>query len=469
MKKDLLLINPPLVSSVLANAGEQLDMISLIIEDNLMTSINVGLLSIASYVESKGFSVDIIDLYHDSDLSKITSQLQDNEYRYVGISCVTGYSYIATKECFDLCKQLQPEAVSIGGGPHLGPLGRTALEECSSLDILARYEGELVVEMILQGVELRFIDGIVYRGKDGICENTLPSPLIDLDEMPPYNFELYPDHLSFMPFVEESRGCFAKCSYCVNCFLNQGRIRYKSPDIFERDLEAAVAIYGTERMYVIESLSFGTNPKIAIEILKRLKKHGIKWGVEFRVDAPWEAYIDEMYASGCRMIDVGVESASPTMLKLMNKTRDTDKYLRKAELLIDAAMSYPGMFMSYNVLFFPGETPHTLRETTDFIFKHQHERLMISVFPTFLFPGVPMHGKLEDFERLFGSSVIRDGFWSKAHFYPINLSDSVSFNDALVFSKVLQRMFLPQSFHRRKPLEKMNGNTDWTSISRGKT
>lgn len=465
--KDILLVNPPLIQSILEHAGDDLDVVNLVIEDNLISSMNVGIVSISSYLVSRGFTVDIIDLYKDRGVEKLENQLKVEKYRFIGVSCVTGYSYLSSIQCFKAAKRIQPTIITIGGGAHLGPLGKTALGECPEIDIVARYEGEIVLEMILNGDKYADVGGIVYRENNNILENIIPSPLIDIDDLPILDFRLYPNYLDYMPFVEESRGCFAKCTYCVNCFLNQGKIRIKSPNRFLEDLDFTVGLYGKERNYIIESLSFGVNTKNTIAILNELKKFDISWGAEFRVDGPWGKYIDLMYESGCRSCDVGLESASPEILRLMRKTKNPESYIRSASKLLKKAMSFPEMNMSYNILFFLGESPHTMKQTVDFIFAHQSPRTVISVFPVFLFPGVPLWKDIDWFSRNYGSKIINTGYWGKTHICPVDLSSSVSFKDALVFSKMLQRMFLRGKSSEKKDLLAKNGNTDWTNLTEG--
>lgn len=467
--KDILLVNPPLIFSVLEHAGDDLETINLVIEDNLISSMNVGLITIGSYLKSKGYSVTVIDLYREKDLSKLESELRLDKYRFAGISCVTGYSYLASQECCRAVKRLSPDTVTVGGGAHIGPLGVIALKECAELDIVARYEGELVLEQLLDGTPVRRIPGLAYRSDETIHSSSEPGPLIDLNLLPPFDFTLYPDYQDYMPFVEESRGCYSKCSYCVNCFLNQGKIRIKKATKFLQDLDAAVAIYGRERSFIFESLTFGANVKNTIALLTGVKERQVNWSVEFRVDSPWQKYLRLMHEAGCRMIDVGLESASPRILELMYKTQKPKSYIASASDLIRQATRYPDLFVSYNILFFLGENPASIKETTSFIFSHQHPRVMISAFPVFLFPGVPLWHEVKRFEKDYGSQVLSGGFWSKCHIYPADLSHSISFMEALVFSKILQRMFYSQPDAPRKSLKEKNGSLDWEKLFGGDT
>lgn len=440
--KDLLLVNPPLIHFVSEEAGNELGLVSLIMEDALMKSINIGIVSLANHLLHKGFSVDIIDLYFDHDVARLKELLRSEKYRFVGVSCVTGFSYLSSMECFRAVKEIGPETITIGGGSHLGPLGEVGLKECPQIEIIAQYEGEIVLEMLLNGVKPKHIDGIIFRDEKGVIKkNSQPSPLIDLNEMPLFDLSIYPNYLDYLPFVEESRGCFAQCSYCVNCFINQRKIRVKNYENFARDLDHALKLYGKERTYIVQALSFGINLGNTQKILKVLRKTGIEWAVEFRVDGPAQHFLCEMYESGCRFCDLGLESASSKMLALMRKTKNPEKYLRMASELVKKATSFPELQVCLNILFFLGENPSTLRETLNFIVSHEHQNLVVSAFPVLLFPGVALWKEITFYESNFGASVVRGGYWDKSHIHPANLSSSFSFSEILHFAKVIQRIY----------------------------
>jgi hypothetical protein len=215
----------------------------------------------------------------------------------------------------------------------------------------------------------------------------------------------------------------------------------KNHENFARDLDHALRLYGKERTYIIQALSFGINLGNTQKILRVLRKAGIEWAVEFRVDGPVQHFLPMMYESGCRFCDLGLESASSKMLSLMHKTKNPEKYLRMASELVRKATSFPELQVCLNILFFLGESPSTLRETLKFIVSHECQNLVVSAFPVLLFPGVALWKEITFYEDNYGASVVRGGYWDKSHIHPANLSDSFSFAEILHFAKVLQRTY----------------------------
>ncbi len=328
---DLLLINPPvgiLEKPDYLTKGTFLDY--------KMECINPGILSIASYVVSKGFSVKIIDLSISDNFDELNAFLEKGKAKIIGVSSTCAYDYLESLHCIKLAHEKSPESLLLMGGQHAGPLGKIVFSDSKYLDILCLFEGEDVTVKLLERVNsgnYKFgdLNGIIYRQRDSaiIFENRETPYLVPLDDMPVPNYELYPNYLRFTPYVEESRGCPFKCSYCVNSFYNRPA-RVKSNEVFLRDLDHAISLYGQDRLYAFLAANFGMQGDKTSKLLDELKKRGVCWGTEIRVDNPWETYIDKLYAAGMRTIGIGMESASPEILLRMKKTSNPKRYLSKA-------------------------------------------------------------------------------------------------------------------------------------------
>ena len=110
------------------------------------------------------------------------------------------------------------------------------------------------------------------------------------------------------------------------------------------------------------------------------------------------------------MLDLGLESASPKMLLLMNKTHNPQAYLRKAEAVIEKAAQLPGTFLKLNLLFHPGETAETLAETFSFLFRWRSKIDAVTVSPVMVDPGSPLWHDFPSFESRFGSRLLKNEF-----------------------------------------------------------
>lgn len=440
-KYDILLINPPfgiLEKPDYLTKGTFLDY--------KMECINPGILSIASYVVDKGFKVKIIDLSTDDNFDNLVSFLDYGSAKIIGVSSTCAYDYLESLYCIELAHSKSPESLLMMGGQHAGPLGKIVFNDSRYLDLLCLFEGEDVVVKLLNIINLGSfmfdeVKGIIYRKRDtgDLIEKSDTPYLVPLDEMPVPNFELYPNYLRFTPYVEESRGCPFKCSYCVNSFYDRPA-RMKSNEIFLRDLDHAISLYGKDRFYAFLAANFGMRGNKTNELLDELKKRGICWGTEIRVDNPWEDYIDKLYDSGMRTIGIGMESASPEILLRMNKTKNPKKYLTKAINFIRKCHEF-NLKPSLNIMAYVGETPKTLKETLYFLLSLDECIYRVDAFSVFEIKGTQLSSEFETIKEETGCERVVTPYTQKTHIYPLSVSKYYSYEDMSNYCKFIKDLF----------------------------
>lgn len=439
----VLLVNPPslLDKPDCGQAG------ILFLSENLkVTAMNPGLLSIATYLDSKGIPVAICDLSLSEDFNDLRKIIRDVEPDIIGVSSTSAIDYMEALECLKIAAEERPQAIRVAGGQHIGMLEKLAFKDSPHLQVLARYEGEVVMEQITSCVKdnLSFsgIEGIIVRNSDGkIFENKAKSPFVDLDDIPPLHYELYPDYKKFTPFIEESRGCSFGCEYCTSRFINDKKIRYKDPNHFEKELEHAMELWGKEPIYAILSSNFGIRSGYTNQLVEIFKSAGIKWNTEFRADCNWEKYLHPLYESGLKILSVGMESASPEILKRMLKTQNPQRYLDKTSSLISEVAKMPNMILRINVIFYVGETPKTLRETITFLATHSGGIDSIVYTPVLITPGTLLSKNFKHYEKELGASFIESSYWDKRRLGFCNPSKYFSFKEAVCICDILEKVF----------------------------
>src|SRR5262245_25643585 len=125
---DLLLIYPPW-----AVAGER--------GNSLMNCLPpLGILSIAAYVESRGYRVGVLDVHAERLVdTEVVDRVRAANPRIVGISVLTNMvvpaHYIAT-----LCKQTVPDCIVVCGGAHAEAMPEAMLAN-SAIDAVVRGDG----------------------------------------------------------------------------------------------------------------------------------------------------------------------------------------------------------------------------------------------------------------------------------------------------------------------------------------
>ncbi|MDA8131125.1 MAG: cobalamin-dependent protein [Elusimicrobia bacterium] len=434
------LINPPalLDKPPIEQSG------TLFIPERLkIAAINPGILSIASYLDSKGYAVRILDLSGETDWTRVGKLLSKAGAGLYGISSTSAFDYIESLEIARLLKSYFPETPVILGGQHAGALGSGVLRDSPHVDAVVLHEGEWVAEQMLcsqrKGLFPFSVPGVVFRRNGRVRSAAGEGRRISVNELPFLKYELYPDFRKFMPYVEESRGCCYRCHYCSSNSINQSRIDPKDPGRFLEEFSECVKLFGRDRAYAVLASSFGVLPKNGKAIARGMRRFGIKWNSEFRVDGCWEEYIGDLLSAGYEVVNVGLESASPSILRLMNKTRQPEQYLEKMARLAGIVSGSDSVIRA-NLMFYAGESPQTLRETLSFLSSTKGID-SIQYSPLLLFPGAPVTKEFGTYEKRFGAKMVDHPYWRRRHLYPIHPSNYFSFEESVYFCHVTEKIF----------------------------
>jgi radical SAM superfamily enzyme YgiQ (UPF0313 family) len=195
---------------------------------------------------------------------------------------------------------------------------------------------------------------------------------------PQLDYDIVEGCTELTPSVEVSRGCGRRCAFCVEADAPFWRLR-RVPDLAAQ-IRAVQNVYNEFaglKLY-FECSSFAASRKWAKE-LEREQLH-VAWRTEARVDALRPDVIPGLARSGLRVLDLGLESASPLTLTRMNKTDDPATYLAAADLLLRACHEH-GVWAKLNVVLYAGETKDTVSQTRDWLVQRSHMIKGVSAGP----------------------------------------------------------------------------------------
>lgn len=303
--------------------------------------------------------------------------------------------------------QLVHDAYIILMGP--GPTYFT--RKCITNDkvIIVRGEPEKTVEELLNhlhyGTEWRNTLGISYLN-NGTVINTPSRPLIaDLDALPfpaRHLIEGQTYHnakLKKSPYttVVTSRNCPYHCIYCVPSSLTFAReIEYRrehgtKPTIgFRSPQNVAAEIkqlhdQGYKAIGFVDD-NFIWNEQRTYELCQIMKQHQMVWGCQARVDAITEPIAKMLGESGCKYVDLGVESFDDRILKFIKKGITNQQIYTAISLL-----KKHNVPVKLNVLIgsCPLETKETLRHTLREAKKLDVDQVMFNIVSPF--PGTEFY------------------------------------------------------------------------------
>lgn len=460
---DVLLVSPELRYPDETVSGRSAE----VREDEVV--VNVGLLSVASYLEHQGLTIALLDLVGDPDhMSNLLDAVSGLKPRAIGFSCVSCYGYPVIADYCHVIRLLAPGTYLFGGGQHLSAIPVTALREIPELDCVVKGEGEhaahAVLGHVLRGVQPCQVPSTVCRVDGAIVDNrAVSAPPVDLDQLPFLNYGLLPKFRRYCPEVEFSRGCPWSCHFCTDPYMFSNRVRYKSVPRFVAELQHIVETYGVtpEELRVFFTCStFGIRRDRIEQLIAELRRIDLRvsWRTETRVDSPTVDYVDDLASVGMTVLDLGVESGSARMIERMNKTGGCAvDYLNKARRFIERVGASP-THLKINVVFHAGETSDTLAETFEFLLAQRTSIDSVSAGPVMMYPGTELAQHFGDYARRFGTSYIEGEFWDRVHAYKVNPSLEFGFEQlnhvAAVMSKMLtdERGYFAVKAHGQLPL-----------------
>ena len=322
-----------------------------------------------------GYEVTLIDStitpnYRQRVLDEVRDSL------CLGISLVTGPMIRETAEISLAVKAWRKDFPIVLGGWHPSLLPLQTLE-AGFVDIVVRGQGERAMLEVAQCLEERAsLDGIAGVGfkRNGKLVMNPERPLQPLVEMPPKAY-----HLADFDAYERlcgrrwamytsSLACPFNCSYCTNAGV-YGRQWNGLPaeQVVEETFDLSTR-YGLEMIWIVDD-NFLVDLERALRIAEGLVRAGagFRWSIQATTNLTARLSTDELRLlkrAGLHQICQGVDSASPKILKLMNKTfQDFDSIYLSAERCIEA-----GIRPSFNLIFaYPGEENQDRRQTIAFV------------------------------------------------------------------------------------------------------
>lgn len=335
----------------------------------------LGLLAIATPLLRAGYDVKLIDSTITPNYKhRVLEEVQDA--LCLGISLVTGPMIRETVEIARAVKTWNPEFPVVLGGWHPSLLPQQTLES-DFVDIVIRGQGESSMLEVVQHLEnregLEDVAGVGFK-RDGLLVMNPERPLQPLVDMPPKAY-----HLADFDAYERlcgrrwamytsSLACPFNCSYCTNAGV-YGRQWNGLPaeQVVEETFDLSNR-YGLEMLWIVDD-NFLVDIERALRIAEGLVRVGspFRWSIQATTNLTARLSVNELRLlrrAGLHQICQGVDSASPKILQLMNKTfQDFDSIYLSAHRCVEA-----GIRPSFNIIFaYPGEDNQDRRQTVAFI------------------------------------------------------------------------------------------------------
>lgn len=328
-----------------------------------------------------------------------------------------------------------------------------SLEWCQEITKLLKLQygihcivgGKYVVDGNIEWLKkkLPFVDFFIEGAGEGKIESAILKNCTNKFDYVGYykrlDYSLVHNYKLYNPSIEIARGCGRGCAYCADGIRKRSSIKDANNVIDE--LHFLEQIYNYEDFNLYFQMATFQVDNIWIDIYKRRMKEFDRyyfWRCTSRIDVLELNSLPKLAQIGLRVLDLGLESASPRQLKAMNKTDNPQKYLRKAEEILHIAFE-SGIWIKLNVLLTAGESIETITETQEWLDRNRKYIKGISSNCETIYG--PNNKLIKLLEPLGATYVNDDDLWEKGY-ANINLSSDMKYSLAKEIARDLSRLIM---------------------------
>ena len=341
-------------------------------------AIPIGPACIAAVLREQGHHIELLDLCFEpkveaaliAHLERYTPELVGISLRQIENNELFGHrSYLEdTRSIVEtIRKHSRAEMVIGGAGFTLFP---EELLRYLELPYGIAGDGERALPLLIQYLQdeadLASIPGICYWDDKRVIVNP-PARIRDFGGLPFPAYDLLDltEYLALVPSlpVEGRRGCDLACSFCPDGADRDG-CRLRAPRLVVDEMQFMANEHGIRRFFFLDGV-FNYPPEHALAICQELRerKLDVRWAADINPAAVSQELATAMKEAGCRVITLGIDTASEKMLRSYQKGFQKEAIIKVAKLLTEADIRF-----TYHVLFGgPGESMETARETIDFL------------------------------------------------------------------------------------------------------
>jgi len=286
-------------------------------------------------------------------------------------------------------RETLPDAITLIGGPHSSTSRPSDLfvEFEGLLDYAIAGDGEHGLVELLDKIsvaggkpesrKLTGVPGLIYQNDGQVCCNETLFD-VELDTLTPVDWTLQEpvwfgsshglDDVSTGALVSDSRGCPARCGFCMSQKINGSKSRHRSLKHLCAEIEELAHKYDV-RVLVFTGNSFLSDVDYVRELCEWFIKFDtpLEWsctGSAFDRNLTTPGLLDLMRRAGCTLIYFGIESGSPEVRKRLCQPIPLDECTNIVNLTAKAGIRAGCYFM----LGFPDETIGEMNETIKYAF-----------------------------------------------------------------------------------------------------
>lgn len=333
------------------------------------TTCPLGLLSIASYLQAKGYTVKIVDQTIQSE--NIAKHIKTFRPDVVGVSVISAMASKAAIKASKIAKKCKIPVV--WGGQIISALPELGFKE-GCVDFIVIGEGEITFHELLKTIEkggsVCDIDGLAFL-ENGKVRINQQREFADLSTFPVLDWSLVDATKYFqsffgckkMVYVYASKGCPGSCTFCFNPKFHRSTLRNRPMKHVVDEIEYLIKNCGIDGVNFADEFWFpGREEMKSFFDLIRERKLDFMWGIQTRLGVFNKDDLQQMYDAGCRWVLFGVESGCKERIVKIKKGIDIDRAKEAFDNCREIGITSQSAF----IIGYPDETEEELKETIAF-------------------------------------------------------------------------------------------------------
>ncbi len=271
----------------------------------------------------------IVHQYSINDnAQKVWSSLLEEHPDVVAFSCYIWNRRHVLELIGDL-KKARPECAIIVGGPEVSYEGAESDYYSAGADIVIKGEGENKLPVILQTIKEQGIEAArILSEKEDFCNDAV-------EYISPFCSEYLSRIKDRIAYIESSRGCPYRCSYCLS---SESRgCRLFSLDMVKKDIEALVDA-GAKVIKFVDR-SFNIYEKHSLEVwnfIRKFEGRNITFHFEINPDRLTDAQMECLLSmpKGLIQVEAGIQSVNPQTLKSVSRIMNVNLAIENLKTLV---------------------------------------------------------------------------------------------------------------------------------------
>ena len=351
----------------------------------------------AGYAETQGHAIDLIDaVADDMSMESVIERCEEFKPELLVVGTSTPSIYNDIEKSIILKNKLPGNPQIVLVGTHASSTADEILKGNSEIDYVARREYDITISHLADSIstaqDLSLVDGLSWKSDKTIVHNKDREYIQDLDIIP-FASQIYKRFFNIknyfyahVPYptvsIFTSRGCDAKCDFCVYPQTMFGKFRARSAKNIAAEFEWIAKELPDVKGILVDDDTFTMDQEHAIEVSKELIaiNNKIPFVCEARANLKYET-MKWLKKAGCKLVVVGFESTDQQVLNNMRKGMKMTLVHQFVKDAKQAKLKVHGCFMAGN----PGDTKETLANTLDFAIQHNFDT--VQFFPLQVYPG----------------------------------------------------------------------------------